>query len=116
MNREAALKWIEALRSQKFDQTIGALGRGEERRCCLGVAHECLLGPIPKLALSTFDTSETVVAADCYTKVRAALHLTSKEESEFIHMNDIDKKSFDEIAGEVQKRITPQLEYKPHVF
>jgi hypothetical protein len=108
MNRENALKWIDTLRSDKFDQTFYTISHGGIRRCCLGVAHECLIGSLINVT--------DVEARDCYGYVREALGISYTEEAEFIQLNDIAKLTFDEIADEVQKRITPQLEYTPDVL
>lgn len=37
MNPEWKMKWLRALRSGKYKQTEGALNKGNQRMCCLGV-------------------------------------------------------------------------------
>jgi hypothetical protein len=43
MNAELKAKWIEALRSGKYEQGLGYL-HSEKTYCCLGVLHEVMGG------------------------------------------------------------------------
>lgn len=68
MNAELKAKWVSALRSGEYEQTIGALRRGTAERfyyCCLGVLY-CIEGkekvpskPTPETsALSRWEMDE----------------------------------------------------------
>ncbi len=58
MNKEFAIKWIAALRSGEYKQTIGMLESLDGRNCCLGVACR-VLGIRPSIISATvlFDGS-----------------------------------------------------------
>lgn len=107
MNVTNAKIWIDALRSDAYDQTFGCIARGSNRRCCLGVAHECLIGPINA---GEDDRMYDDDACNMYNDVRKALGIDLAQEAEFIHLNDVDKKSFSDIAAVIESQITPQLE------
>lgn len=90
MNIENAKKWVQALRSGRYKQLVGSL-RDDigEHFCCLGVAHECLVGPLHN------DRQER------YSAVRRALGIDTSMTDKLWMMNDRDRKSFAEIADYV---------------
>jgi len=118
MNRENALKWVEALRSGEFQQARHKLlvhnyDTNEDSNCCLGVAAR----------LMNVDISRTVSEtnlAPVYRQVAVWLGLEIADEpfdptdhdgaafracQEYTRMNDVDRKSFAEIADYVEAEL-----------
>lgn len=89
MNIEKAKIWVSALRSGKYKQCRKTMCT-KDAFCCLGVAHEALIGP------TNFHGS--------YIHVATELDIHGQM-WEFIDMNDLKKMSFDQIADEIEKRI-----------
>lgn len=82
MTKEQKATWSAALRSGKWLQARGEL-RKDGRFCCIGVAHEVLIGPIP----AYMDTSQAC----------GVLGITDKM-GPYIEWNDKRFLSFPEIA------------------
>jgi hypothetical protein len=113
MNRENALKWVEALRSGKYTQGTHKLksGVGVVRHCCLGVAAELARIDVP--------AREEGMQAPIYRQVAEWLGLPiepknpmSDFDSEafsaskmFQNMNDLDGRSFAQIADFVESEL-----------
>ena len=105
---DAALKakWVEALRSGNYEQSTGALCRGE-KYCCLGVLVE-----VGKLATKNnvhFDgvveylfTDGSTSAGSIPDVVGDKIRLSSGRADALINMNDYEKKSFAEIANWIE--------------
>lgn len=90
MNERLKKRWIEALRSGRFKQTIGAL-RDENGYCCLGVLHLVATGKRP-YSLWSNDKPKCVVA------------FGEKFEECLASMND-DGVPFDIIAGFINEAL-----------
>lgn len=92
MDKEWKEKWIEALRSGKYNQTTGALS-DDDGYCCLGIL--CLIQK--QNFQEDFGTMETdnlsCKGYDC--------GLPYEEAQKLAQMND-DGKTFDHIAGYIQ--------------
>lgn len=98
LNVENARKWVAELRSGKYKQGRDAMLR-EGRYCCLGVAHECLIGPVPEDAENCKSGDWTQGAYPCVDRV-LGLELGGRDV--FVGMNDDEGKTFDEIAAYVE--------------
>jgi hypothetical protein len=92
VNIESARVWSEALRSGKYRQCSGKMIRNDGF-CCLGVAHEVLIGPVGMEVKASYEA------------VDAILDLSEAAETEFVALNDEDGKNFAEIADFIDERI-----------
>jgi hypothetical protein len=92
VNIKNAKKWAEALRSGKYEQCRNKMTHGG-RYCCLGVAHEVLIGPVG------------VEVRGSYEAVDAILGLTEMEETYFVTWNDKDGKNFAQIADLIDEKL-----------
>lgn len=109
MNPEIKAKWLEALRSGKYQQTTGVLRRGDSY-CCLGVLCD----------LSVEGSWSTLPEGDCYlfvtTKegkpncsvlpdaVATETKLPLTEQGRLASMNDRGK-SFEQIANWIEHNL-----------
>jgi hypothetical protein len=116
MNRENALKWVEALRSGKYTQGSHNLKSGVDmvRHCCLGVAAELAGIDIPN--------RNEGYNAHIYRQVAEWLGLPIEPKNPMVdfdnggfaatktfqRMNDIDGKSFAEIADYVEAELAKE--------
>jgi hypothetical protein len=111
----AAKKWVEALRSRKFKQTYYKLSDGE-KYCCLGVL--CELAVEDGIIKKRFQDEEVVYYGKGKNYVEALLpNLVQKwaglstsdgdfkisgRDKSLTFLNDLDKKSFSEIATVIE--------------
>lgn len=122
-NKEALLKWVEALESGKYKQTAGSLKKivnGKASHCCLGVACELFMKK--QLARAKWQNSTDGRSARCYiawnpardpqetytegdelpTELRQWMGLSIGEQTDIIEANDGQKLTFEEIAETVR--------------
>lgn len=92
---EHTQKWLDALRSGKYAQTRGKLTDGNGY-CCLGVAG-CVIGMT--------DARLSRNAKDAYVAIGRAVDMDAIKRSLCIEMNDSEKKTFPEIADEIEKML-----------
>ena len=114
MNPEIKAKWIEALRSGKYEQGQGKLNKNG-KFCCLGVLCEVMnYGKLPSTysgANSYKKENDTYESENHLTEgMRLELGIDSSQEHTLILMNDgkrrvENKKSFNEIADWVEKNL-----------
>lgn len=113
MTKKLGKKWLEALRSGKYKQGVGALRRETlegEKFCCLGVLCDIVDSSMwkaignPKLYYYYGDQSRSTcisgyppawVCKKAGISKRAAMQLT--------YLNDVKQYSFEQIAGHVEK-------------
>lgn len=93
MNPDMKAKWIEALRSGKYQQGRNRLITESGRYCCIGVGAKVLF---PEFEFNP-DTA-TVCAAE-------KLGLTGGQQQGLVEMNDFQDKSFAEIADYIEKNL-----------
>ena len=96
MNIVNAKKWSAELRSGKYKQIKGALKKNDGF-CCLGIAYECLIGPI----LGNYSDDEMA-----YPKLCNILGIEGT--TKYWELNDLKGKSFNEIADVVDGDIAAQ--------
>jgi len=95
-------KWVEALRSGKYNQTIGVLYNGNNKNgfCCLGVlGHVCGVSLEVLLGLGVLHSSMNVpklLMGDCGSNIIV---------EKLTRMNDIQGKSFTEIADWIEQNL-----------
>lgn len=122
-------KWIEALRSGKYKQTTNCLKDGNGY-CCLGVGLDIIkddlhgvkwkpgyCGPILEYLDENGDTVILEGALD--RKTHELLGIDYNVEGDLVEMNDIERKSFNEIADyldylERKNIVADYLERKKH--
>lgn len=92
LNKENMLKWADALESGNYKQCKATL-HNEEGFCCIGVAHDLLVGPV------------TTNLSDEYEAVRHKCGYDTKQETTFYRMNDTQHKSFKEIAAYIREMV-----------
>jgi hypothetical protein len=94
MDAQSKAKWVEALRSGKYDQCRTQLRDGIGF-CCIGVGYQVLVGSCDEIEV---ESDETDFASD-------AIGLRGKEQKRLIVMNDDEEKSFEEIADYIEKNL-----------
>jgi hypothetical protein len=101
MKYELKVKWLEALRSGKYQQTTGEL-RGGDKFCCLGVLCDVAKPGAWKGESWTWITNErTESSADSCLPLSfrfSHAHISEDEEQTLIRMNDEERASFAAIA------------------
>lgn len=112
-------KWIAALRSGDFKQGRGLLGnemKGYKEYCCLGVLVE--VSDIPKSwedngflrCYGTFDDADGnpinySSSPSCIpVSLRNAVGLSCMDADKLMHMNDVEKATFEEIANYLEEK------------
>lgn len=113
MDKELKDKWVKALRSGYYKQTTGILCRGGSH-CCLGVLCELLKMkryPIKEprdddtYSYSSDGRDTTECIGELSGAVLARIELDVKNMSRLIHMNDVEGKSFGEIADYIEENL-----------
>lgn len=99
VNIENARKWVAELRSGKYSQCREQMTDGKSF-CCLGVAHVCLIGPVPEDAEKPSKWEDSA-----YTNVDRVLGIGLGHRDVFVHMNDEQGATFDEIADHIENEI-----------
>lgn len=115
MNAELKTKWLEALRSGKYEQGKHYLKEGG-KYCCLGVL--CEVAGLESELNSVFDTSKMRFFAKpvqecdrmdsdiCYLpSFEERSGVTRKVQSELAEMNDEQGATFEEIAERIEKTL-----------
>lgn len=94
MDKELKRKWVEALRSGKYEQGHGAL-RKDDKFCCLGVLCDVV--------------DPNGWSEDCYWRGEYALPpshvLGNLTASDLVYLNDEKNLSFEQIADYIEKHI-----------
>ena len=108
---EPIQKWIDALRSGKFEQTTGALN-DDGRFCCLGVACEVAIENGIKVKKETHDDGITAYDGDDGTLPPSVMEWLGLEDrdgsfdaacSSLTYINDTLNKNFLEIADHIEE-------------
>lgn len=98
MNQEIKAKWLTELRSGKYKQTTGRLLSHSNGYCCLGV-----------LAKSADQTDESILEIctleDLDPEIVDLIDLSYEIQVKLASMNDIERKSFEEIADYIEKEL-----------
>lgn len=93
MDAKLKAKWVEALRGGKFKQARGALCKGDNHLCCIGVGAvvwDNTYKPWP--GISTSSAANT-------------LGLSSNQIEALTYMNDYEKRTFKTIADYIEKNL-----------
>lgn len=99
--REFATKWIEALRSGEYGQTVRELTNGNDDYCCLGVA--CKIAGYSDMEMFTYNN---VVFQDTpFNKLPFSLHENEELTDILVRMNDLENKSFIEISQWITENV-----------
>lgn len=106
MNKEVAQKWVDALRSGRYEQTDATLTRLSEdgnTHCCLGVLCELAVEDGVPITISGnkarhYDGRSGMPPEPVYDWSGLDRNKTEK----YASMNDTDKASFDEIASAIE--------------
>lgn len=105
MNKEWAMKWVEALRSGKYTQGKGMLETLDGRNCCLGILCRIAgLEPVVMEGTKLFGSSGTFLPEEIRDKMdlyEINGRYRTKEVS-LAELND-DGISFEEIADIIEK-------------
>lgn len=95
MRKPEIQKWIDGLRSNKYEQVVGTiLDEGTGRMCCLGV-----LGVVNGMFVVNDGFKDAVNIG--YDYARDLLGETAKNKCQVF--NDLDKLTFSEIADKVEE-------------
>lgn len=102
MNQEVAKKWVDALRSGKYQQARTML-RGGDRFCCLGVL--CDVSGKGKWHFGSYITDDGRKASSYLLseEMLEALGITDSEQMKYAAMNDDALASFADIASQIEK-------------
>ena len=110
MNVPVIEKWIEALRSGKYQQTRTVLRESFQREpqyCCLGVLCE-LYAAEKGIEWRKGTSADSILGADSRLPeaVKQWAGITQDHQDKLINMNDVTRYSFNQIAGSLQSRLT----------
>lgn len=113
LNIDAARTLMQALRSGEFEQGKHSMKTTDGRFCCLGVAHECLIGPlVPSDLENNITLSARLQETDQpeYFAVCKALGIPPEMRYTLAGFNDrVDKPfSFNEIAAFIEGLVVAQ--------
>ena len=92
LNKEAKEKWLQALRSGDYKQGTGDLQSGG-CFCCLGVLEKVIKGKVKKHQSASWPS--------CGDQVRLSRPACRR----LITMNDVEKKSFAQIADWIEENL-----------
>lgn len=101
MTPELKAKWVEALRSGEYKQTAGIMHsdeNGEDSFCCLGVLCEVM--SVPRYGRGY---SFKGFGYKAFGIPRSVLKRTAQ--SKLIDLNDVEKKSFEQIADWIEEKL-----------
>jgi hypothetical protein len=93
MDKKLKAKWIRALRSGKYKQARGALTRGPNHHCCIGV---CAVLVDKSLNATGMENMFTAAAAQM-------IGITESERGSLVAMNDFERRTFKTIANCIEK-------------
>lgn len=88
---EHTQKWLDALRSGEYEQTMGVLSDGVGY-CCIGVAGHVTGLPLTERLAS-------------YASIRERLGMRKGDQNKLTRMNDQSKKTFPEIADAIEQML-----------
>lgn len=107
MDKEVKARWLEALRSGKFEQGLGRFKTSNGKYCCLGVlcAVEKPAG-WDEARRHFFDMGSTEYSLGTipYTQ-RNRWQISDEEHDHLVEMNDFEEKSFNEIADYIERNL-----------
>jgi len=113
VNKTIKKKWIAALRSGKYLQGRTVLRResldGKDHFCCLGVLADVIgcdwkqygFDPIHRMAI--FSKTKEQDACAIPPKIAKQIGLSKKVQNTLVRYNDVDNKSFEEIAKYIER-------------
>jgi hypothetical protein len=107
MKPEIKAKWVEALRSGKYEQGKNTLRSGNDRFCCLGVLCDVL--QVPNTMVVGMDDEENYLYegsdACLPERIRKMVGIWHRDQSKLIDLNDTENASFLEIADWIEKNL-----------
>lgn len=92
MDAKVKSKWVEALRSGKYQQGRGALALDEDHLCCIGVGF-CVVRPNDDVNKSWTD------------EAAFALGLHPDQRDHLVILNDNEGSTFDQIADYIEANL-----------
>lgn len=107
MKTEYKKPWIEALRSNKYEQTIQQLRSPDDKFCCLGVLCDIIDTNAWELNGDSFfhkwggDKSDALLTNPILEEVG----LTYEESEELFHLNDSRGYTFNQIADYIETEL-----------
>lgn len=104
MDAELKAKWLEALRSGKYDQGTGQLRDSRHCFCCLGVLCDVAAPEAWDDDMWAYgkDEDRKEEVGNLPFRFRLKTGITDTNERDLIRLNDQDKKSFAEIANWIE--------------
>lgn len=110
MNKELKAKWVEALRSGKYKQTKRRLQSVNGKAyCCLGVLEHCVMGveygPEYRAHKAPDNLPDAVKNPASTTLDTAGMDGSIPGGTWLWYMNDIEEKTFAEIADVIEARL-----------
>lgn len=105
LSPDVKAKWLEALRSGKYEQTQGCLTNGNETFCCLGVLCDVTdpkaWGAHDEWYYGTGEDKDSEVG-NLPFGFRIAIGMSDEAERRLVLMNDSDCLTFPEIANWIE--------------
>jgi hypothetical protein len=107
MNQEIKAKWVEALRSEKYEQTNGIL-RSENGFCCLGVLCD-VLDPSKWGQPMEHHRLEKIFCYENWDetlpkKLREDIGISIQDQDHLMYLNDTGH-NFKEIANHIEQKL-----------
>lgn len=97
-------KWIKALRSGEYTQTIGTLRR-DNSFCCLGVLCDVIDPSLWEVRPLTGNITYEGLQGSLSSNTRKKYNISYEQETKLMKMNDKENKSFKEIADYIEKEM-----------
>lgn len=104
MDAELKAKWIEALRSGKYEQGNRFLQSVDHKFCCLGVLCE-VAGMVGSITTGTVKPCYTYDGHSGLLPEELSRKLDESIEMYLIHMNDQLRNNFSEIADYIEEHV-----------
>lgn len=103
MNQEIKAKWLEALRSGRYEQGTGRLRSIVDKYCCLGVLEDVVNPEGWSKVFGSWAASDNQIFISDSTSEQAGL--TEELEDRLMKMNDINGCTFAEIADWIETNL-----------
>lgn len=97
MDAKLKADWVKALRSGEFEQTRRELANDAcSAFCCIGAGYQACIGNVYDLGEGNLERTEAA---------SLALGLTAYQQKRLVEMNDLQMKTFPQIADYIERNL-----------
>lgn len=106
MNKDSKVKWVEALRSGRYEQARNQLRTPNDKFCCLGVLADVVAPEGWEAPTAEGDSwLHYSMGGDLSVKVAERVALDARSEQHLVDMNDVHLASFAQIADYIEREL-----------